>query len=79
MARPAWRRGAGHRTRALIGSRPSSRLWTADFKGQFRTRDGIYCYPLTIADQHSRNLLTCHGLPSTHGGLRTRRIPSLDR
>ena len=26
-------------------------LWTADFKGQFRTRDGEYCYPLTIADQ----------------------------
>lgn len=23
-------------------------LWTADFKGQFRTADGIYCYPLTI-------------------------------
>jgi len=42
-------------------------LWTADFKGQFRTRDGIYCYPLTIADQHSRYLLTCHGLASTHG------------
>jgi transposase InsO family protein len=42
-------------------------LWTADFKGQFTTRDGIYCYPLTIADQHTRYLLTCHGLPSTHG------------
>ncbi len=47
-------------------------LWTADFKGQFTTRDGIYCYPLTIADQHTRFLLTCHGLPSTHGaGART--------
>jgi len=42
-------------------------LWTADFKGQFPTRDGVYCYPLTIADQHTRYLLTCHGLPSTHG------------
>lgn len=42
-------------------------LWTAAFKGQFTTRDGIYCYPLTIADQHTRFLLTCHGLPSTHG------------
>jgi putative transposase len=42
-------------------------LWTADFKGQFTTRDGIYCYPLTIADQHTRYLLTCYGLPSTHG------------
>ena len=44
-------------------------LWTADFKGQFRTDDGIYCYPLTIADQHTRFLLTCHGLPSVHGAL----------
>ena len=41
-------------------------LWTADFKGQFRTSDGIYCYPLTIADQHTRFLLACHGLPSVH-------------
>jgi putative transposase len=42
-------------------------LWTADFKGQFRTRDGIYCYPLTIADQHTRFLIACHGLLSTKG------------
>lgn len=40
-------------------------LWTADFKGEFRTGDGVYCYPLTIADQHTRFLLTCHGLLST--------------
>lgn len=39
-------------------------LWTADFKGHFRTRDGLYCYPLTVADQHTRYLLACHGLPS---------------
>ena len=42
-------------------------LWTADFKGHFRTRNGIYCYPLTIADQHTRYLLACHGLLSTKG------------
>jgi putative transposase len=42
-------------------------LWTADFKGQFRTRDGVYCYPLTIADHHSRYLLACEALPSVHG------------
>jgi len=42
-------------------------LWTADFKGHFRTRDGIYCYPLTIADQHTRYLLTCQGLLATKG------------
>jgi putative transposase len=40
-------------------------LWTADFKGQFRTADGIYCYPLTVADQHTRYLLGCQGLLST--------------
>lgn len=42
-------------------------LWTADFKGHFRTRDGLYCYPLTIADQHTRYLLACQGLRSTQG------------
>ncbi|MCU0636373.1 MAG: hypothetical protein MUE41_16010, partial [Gemmatimonadaceae bacterium] len=42
-------------------------LWTADFKGQFRTGDGIYCDPLTIAHQQSRFLLICHGLPSVKG------------
>jgi putative transposase len=42
-------------------------LWTADFKGHFKTRDGVYCYPLTVADQHTRYLLACQGLVSTHG------------
>lgn len=42
-------------------------LWTADFKGHCKTRDGIYCYPLTIADQHARYLLACKGLLSTKG------------
>ena len=40
-------------------------LWTADFKGQFRTGNGEYCYPLTIADQHTRYLRSCRGLLST--------------
>jgi len=42
-------------------------LWAADFKGQFRTGDRIYCYPLTVTDQHTRYLLACHGLLSTRG------------
>ncbi|MFL5574710.1 MAG: integrase core domain-containing protein [Gemmatimonadaceae bacterium] len=45
---------------------PSDRR-AVDFKGQFRTRDGVYCYPLTLADQHTRFLLACRGLPSTKG------------
>ena len=40
-------------------------LWTADSKGQFRTGDHLYCYPLPIADLASRFRLTCHGLRST--------------
>jgi putative transposase len=58
-----------------ITSEPND-LWTADFKGHFTTQDGIYCYPLTIADQHTRFLLTCQGLLSTHG---TRAIPIFER
>ena len=27
----------------------------------------MYCYPLTVADQHTRYLLACHGLLSTKG------------
>jgi len=36
-------------------------VWGADFKGQFRTRDGRYCYPFTVTDLHSRYLLACDG------------------
>jgi len=61
------------RRRRQIGhpGRPTSRvlapndLWCADFKGEFKTGDGIYCYPLTATDEHSRYLLGCQGLLST--------------
>lgn len=48
-----------------------NQVWPADFKGQFKTRDGIYCYPLTVTDHYSRRLLVCKGLPSvrTEGAL----------
>ena len=42
-------------------------LWTTDFKGQFQTGDALWCYPLTLADQHTRFLLACQGLRSIHG------------
>jgi putative transposase len=45
--------------------REPNALWTADFKGQFQTGDGQYCFPLTVADLASRYLLACHGLSST--------------
>ncbi len=44
-------------------------VWTADFKGQFRTTNGVYCYPLTVQDGATRFLLGCRGLlgPTTEG------------
>ena len=39
-----------------------NQVWCADFKGQFKTRDGRYCYPLTVTDGYSRYLLGCQGL-----------------
>jgi transposase InsO family protein len=57
-ARTAWRPA---RTKP---DRPN-RVWTADFKGQFRLGNGALCYPLTIADAFSRYLLVCRGLKGT--------------
>lgn len=43
----------------------ANRVWTADFKGQFRLGNGEQCYPLTIVDAYSRYLLMCRGLRGT--------------
>lgn len=59
------RRFPGHPGRPLTPMLKPNDIWTADFKGQFRTRDGIYCFPLTLVDGYSRFLLACQGLPST--------------
>jgi transposase InsO family protein len=39
-----------------------NQVWSADFKGQFRTQDVRACYPLTITDNYSRFIITCRGL-----------------
>ena len=59
------RRPHQHPGVAPIATVAPNDLWTADFKGQFRTGDHRYGYPLTIADQHTRMLLACRGLLST--------------
>ena len=63
------RRNRRHRRWAHPGAAPlqtqrANQVWPADFKGQFKTRDGRYCYPLTVTDHYSRKLLLCRGLPS---------------
>lgn len=57
---------AGGRGPAPLVSAPNA-LWTMDYKGQFRTGDGRWCYPLTVVDAHSRFLLACvaHRAPAT--------------
>src|SRR5262249_29088204 len=40
----------GHPGRPLTAMTAPNAIWTVDFKGQFKTRDGAYCYPLTLVD-----------------------------
>lgn len=44
-----------------------NQVWSADFKGWFRTGNGHRCTPLTISDGHSRYLLCCQGLGEATG------------
>ena len=45
-------------------------VWSADFKGWFRTIDGRRCDPLTISDAHSRYLLACQIVEPSIEGVR---------
>ena len=51
-----------HPGAAALHTEAPNEVWTIDFKGQFKTRDGIYCYPLTVLDNYSRYLLACTAL-----------------
>ena len=59
------RRRIGHPGKPTTTILAPNDVWSADYKGQFRTGDGLYCYPLTVADSFSRYLLGCQGLNST--------------
>jgi putative transposase len=59
------RRRMGHPGKPTSQIVAPNDVWSADFKGQFLTGDGYYCYPLTVADGYSRYLLGCQGLGST--------------
>ncbi len=37
-------------------------VWSIDYKGQFHTKDGRICYPLTLSDNFSRFILACQAL-----------------
>ena len=54
-----------HPGRASAPAQAPNDVWTCDFKGEFRTGEGRYCYPLTVADRFSRYLLGCQAQPCT--------------
>jgi len=39
-------------------------IWAADYKGQFRLKNGKYCFPLTVSDLSSRFLLGVDAHPT---------------
>jgi putative transposase len=59
------RRKVGHPGKPASIVTAANQLWCVDFKGQFKTRDGRYCYPLTVTDRYSRYIIGCQGLLST--------------
>jgi len=46
-----------------VASGPND-IWAADYKGQFRLKNGQYCFPLTVSDLYSRYLLGCEAHPA---------------
>ena len=60
------RRKHRHRTQPyttpFLGCDQPNKVWSSDYKGQFRMGDNRRCYPLTISDNHSRYLINCWGL-----------------
>jgi putative transposase len=65
VKQPRRRRAIGHPGKPSTIITAPNQVWAADFKGQFKTRNGYYCYPLTVTDGFSRYLLGCQALGST--------------
>jgi transposase InsO family protein len=57
-------------TQPLLAAQAPNDVWTADFKGWFRTGDGTRCDPLTIADAFARFVLCCRIVPTSEAGVR---------
>lgn len=57
-------------THPLAAAATPNDVWTADFKGWFRTADGTRCDPLTITDACSRLVLCCRIVSPTDSGVR---------
>jgi putative transposase len=64
-----------HRVREPSGQSPlaaptaANDCWSADFKGWFRTGDGVRCEPFTVTDNYSRMILACEPVARVSAGL----------
>jgi transposase InsO family protein len=58
------------RTQPLAAAQAPNDVWSADFKGWFRTADGTRCDPLTMTDGCSRFVLCCRIVAPTARGVR---------
>lgn len=65
IARQRRRTYPGHPGKPVQSMDAPNDTWGIDFKGEFKTGNGQYCYPLTVTDGCSRFILGCRGLPST--------------
>lgn len=50
--------------RMVLKAKRCNHIWTVDFKGWWRTKDGKKVYPLTIRDEYSKMVLAVEMLPS---------------
>lgn len=51
----------------FAGSLSPNDVWAADFKGWFRTQNGVRIDPLTVTDCASRYLIRCRAVEKTNG------------
>ena len=61
--RPTGAASRGSRSAPLRKPKAPNDIWGIDFKGWFRTRDGVRCDPLTVTDLSSRFILSLVILP----------------
>ncbi len=57
-------------TQPLAAAQAPNDVWTADFKGWFRTADQTRCDPLTLADACSRFVFCCRIVAPSERGVR---------
>ena len=59
------RKKSPHPGKPYVDADAPNVVWAVDFKGEFKTKNGVYCNPLTIMDLHSRYIIKIKGLLST--------------